>query len=101
MFVVRELMHCKPGKVGEMVKRFKQMAPVMKELGFATPPRVMTDVTGEPFWTIVWEQDVPNLEQYMEMSRQTMADPRLQKIMEGYHDFVVSGKREIYKLETV
>ena len=99
MFVVREIMYCKPGKVGEMVNRFKQMVPLMKDAGFTTPPRVMTDVTGERFWTIVWEQDVENLEQYMTISRQAMGDPRLQKIMEGYHEAVVSGKREIFKLE--
>jgi hypothetical protein len=99
MYVVREIMHCKPGKVGEMVKRFKQMEPIMKELGQTGPARVMTDMSGEQFWTIVWEQETANLEQYVEMARQSMSDPRLQKIMTGYHDFVVSGKREIYKVE--
>ena len=99
MYVVRELMHCKPGKVGEMTQRFKQMAPLLKEAGFAAPPRIMTDVSGEPFWTIVWEQDVDNVEQYLQVTRQAMGDPRLQKIMEGYHEAVVSGKREIFKLE--
>ena len=43
MYVVRELMYCKPGKVGEMVKRFKQMEPLMKEAGFGAV-RVMTPV---------------------------------------------------------
>ena len=99
MYLVREIMYCKPGKVGEIVKRFKQMEPIMKELGQASPPRVMTDMSGEQFWTVVWEQETANLEQYVEMARQSMSDPRLQKIMTGYHDFVVSGKREIYKVE--
>ena len=44
MFLVREIMHCKPGKVGELVKRFKQMEPLMKELGAAGPVRIMTDM---------------------------------------------------------
>lgn len=99
MFLVREIMYCKPGKVGEMIKRFKQMEPIMKESGYTAPPKVMTDVSGEQFWTLVWEQETPSLEQYLEVTRQAMSDPRLQKIMAGYHDFVVSGKREIYKVE--
>ncbi len=99
MFVVREIMHCKPGKAGEIVKRFKQMEPVMKEAGFTAPARVMTDMSGERFWTVIWEQETPTLEQYLEITRQTMTDPRVQKIMHGYHDFVESGKREIYKVE--
>jgi hypothetical protein len=59
----------------------------------------MTDMSGEQFWTVVAEQTVPSLEKYLELSRQTMTDPRVQKIMAGYHDFVESGKREIYKIE--
>ena len=100
MFLVREIMQCKPGKVGEMVKRFKQMAPLMKEAGLSEPARIMTDMAGgERFWTVVWEQETPSLEKYLDIARQTTADARVQKIMEGYHELVESGRREIYKLE--
>ena len=99
MYVIREIMHCKPGKVGEMVKRFKQMEPFMKEVGLKEPQRVMTDMSGESFWTVVAEQNVESLEQYLDLSRQTMTDPRVQKVMQGYHEFVESGRREIFKVE--
>jgi hypothetical protein len=99
MFLVREIMHCRPGKAGELVKRFKQMEPIMKEMGFKEPQRVMTDMSGERFWTVVSEQPVESLELYLQLTRQTMTDPRVQQIMQGYHDFVETGKREIYKVE--
>ena len=99
MYLIREIMHCKPGKAGELVKRFKQMEPLMREVGLKEPPRVMTDMSGERFWTVVSEQAVDTLEQYLEMTRKTMTNPRAQTIMQGYHDFVESGKREIYKIE--
>ena len=99
MYVIREIMHCKPGKVGEMVKRFKQMEPFMKEVGLKEPQRVMTDMSGESFWTVVAEQNVESLEQYLDLSRQTMTDPRVQKVMQGYHELVESGRREIFKVE--
>ena len=99
MYLVREIMHCKPGKAGELVKRFKAMEPLMKEVGMTEPQRVMTDMSGEQFWTVVSEQTVPSLEQYLDLSRRTMTDPRAQKIMQGYHDLVESGKREIFKIE--
>jgi hypothetical protein len=35
----------------------------------------------------------------MEDMQKGSSDPRMRKIMEGYHDLVVSGKREIYKIE--
>jgi len=99
MYLIREIMYCKPGKVGELVKRFKQMEPIMKEMGQATPARIMTDVSAEQFWTVVWEQETPSLEKYMEDMQKGGGDPRMRKIMEGYHDLVISGKREIYKVE--
>jgi hypothetical protein len=100
MFLVREVMRCKPGKVGEMVKRFKQIEPLMKEAGMTAPARIMTDMAGgEPFWTVVWEQETPSLEKYLDLARQSMADPRMQKIMQGYHELVEGGRREIYKVE--
>jgi hypothetical protein len=99
MYLVREIMHCKPGKAGEIVKRFKQMVPILKELGFNQPQRVLTDMSGEPFWTVVSEQEVENLQQYLEGSRQMMGDARVQKIMQGYHEFVEGGRREIFTIE--
>ena len=99
MFLVREIMHCRPGKAGELVKRFKQLEPLMKEMGAKEPQRVMTDMSGERFWTVVSEVTVDSLENYLQLTRQTMTDPRAQKIMQGYHELVESGRREIYKVE--
>ena len=99
MYLIREIMHCKPGKAGELVKRFKQLNPLLREMGFKEPSRVMTDMSGERYWTVVSEQAADTLEQYLDLTRQTMTDPRVQKIMQGYHEFVESGNREIYKIE--
>ena len=99
MYLVREVMHCKPGKVRPLVDKFTELGKVMKKLGYNAPLRIMTDVSGERYWTLIAEQEVKNLEEYAEMSRETMADPKLQKAMKGYHDLVESGHREIYKIE--
>ena len=99
MFLIREIFHCRPGKASEMVKRFKQMQPIMAEMGFKGPQRVMTDMSGERYWTVVSEVEVDTVEEYLTQSRQTMTDQRMQKIMQGYHDFVESGRREIFKIE--
>jgi hypothetical protein len=99
MFLIREIFHCKPGKASEIVKRFKQMEPVMVEMGFKGSQRVLTDMSGERYWTVVSEVAVDGVDEYLDMTRKTMTDPRMQKIMQGYHDFVESGGREIYKIE--
>jgi hypothetical protein len=99
MFLIREVFHCRPGKAGEVAKKFKQIEPVMQEMGFKGPQRVMTDMSGERYWTVVSEVEVDAVESYLDMTRRTMTDPRIQKVMQGYHDLVESGKREIYKIE--
>ena len=68
-------------------------------MGAKEPQRVMTDMSGERFWTVVSEVSVDSLENYLQLTRQTMTDPRAQKIMQGYHELVESGRREIYKVE--
>jgi len=99
MLLVREVVHCKPGKVGEMLKRFRELAKVMERLGH-TPFRLCTDVSGEQFWTLVAESEVESLEAFNAAVNAVMADPDAQNAMAAYHDLVVSGRREIYKVES-
>ena len=47
MYVIREVLNCKPGKVRQMVEKFRGISTVLKEMG-QEPLRVLTDVTGEP-----------------------------------------------------
>ena len=65
--------------------------------------RVMTDFCGEPYWTIVSEFEVPNMQAFEAMMAGEGMKPEtmkeFDKIMEGYHDLVQSGRREIFKIE--
>ena len=61
MYVIREVLNCKPGKVRQMVEKFRSISTVLKEMG-QEPLRVLTDVTGEPYWTIVAEARVEKSE---------------------------------------
>ena len=102
MYLIRDLMYCKPGKVRPMVDKFLAMAALSKRVGMPAM-RIMTDVCAEQYWTIVSEMEVPSLKEFEEM----MANPQgseqdmkeFENIMKGYHDLVDHGKREIYKIE--
>ena len=99
MYLVREVMHCKPGMVRPLVEIFKQMSKVMKDMGYHSSMRILTDVSGERYWTAVSEMEVASLEEYTDMSRKGMTDKRFQKVMKNYHKLVESGHREIYRIE--
>jgi hypothetical protein len=98
MFLIREVMQCKPGKVRDMVNKFKGLNVVAHRLGYK-PFRLFTDVSGEPFWTVVAESEVESLNAFLEMEEKVMAEDDARKAMAGYHDLVQNGRREIYRVE--
>lgn len=99
MYVIREVLNCKPGKVRQMVDKFRQISIVLKELGHE-PMRLLTDVTGEPYWTVIAEATVEKIDDFFVIERTLIANETLQKTMADYHDLVATGRREIYRLES-
>jgi hypothetical protein len=98
MFLVRDIMYCKPGKARQMVDKFKAVAKAGEKMGMGSM-RVMTDVSAERYWTVVAETEVSSLEQHTEMTRKAMEMPEFQEAMKGYHDLIDQGRREIYMIE--
>ena len=99
MYIIRDVLQCKPGKVREMVKRFKTLNDLAPKIGIK-PSRILTDVSGEPFWTVVGITEVDTIDEFFSMMEKAYANEEAGRIMAGYHDLVVSGKREIYKIES-
>ena len=98
MYVIREVVNCKPGKVRQMVEKFRGLSTVLEEMGHE-PLRVLTDVTGEPYWTIIAEAKVEKIDDFFAMEQTLMSNATLQKTMADYHELVASGRREIYRIE--
>jgi hypothetical protein len=98
MYVIREILNCKPGKVRPMVEKFTAISAALQRLGHE-PLRLLTDVTGEPFWTLVAEAKVDTIDQFFAVEQKLMTDETLRKSMADYHDLVERGRREIYRIE--
>ena len=102
MYLIRDIMYCKPGKVRSMVEKFTAMSKFSEKLGMPKM-KIMTDMCAEQYWTVVSEMEVPSLQAFETM----MSNPpgsaddmkKFEEIMKGYHDLVDRGRREIYKLE--
>ena len=99
MFLVRDIMYCKPGKARPMVQKFLAIAKLSEKMGFGSM-RVMTDISAERYWTVVSEMEVSSLEEFTELSRKSMEVKEFQDAMKDYHDLVDQGRREIYMIET-
>lgn len=102
MLLVREIMYCKPGKVKAMVEKSLAMAKLMEQAGQGKM-QIMTDFCAEQYWTIVTQFEVASMTEFEKMMQGEGMSPELgqqmEKIMEGYHDLVERGRREIYKIE--
>ena len=99
MYVIREVLNCKPGKVRQMVEKFRQISTVMRDMGHE-PMRLLTDVAGEPYWTIVAEVKVDKIDDFFATEATLMSNEALRTTMADYHELVESGRREIYRLES-
>lgn len=100
MYLIRDIMYCKPGKVRPLVEKFLGMAKLTERIGMGKM-RVMTDVSAERYWTLVSEMEVPSLQAFeametMQGSEEDMKE--FERLMKGYHDLVDHGRREIYKI---
>ena len=99
MYVIREVLNCRPGKVRHMVEKFGAISTVLTEMG-QEPLRILTDVAGEPFWTIVVEFKVEKIDDLFAVEHSLMANETVRKSMADYHDLIDRGRREIYRIES-
>ena len=102
MYLIREIMYCKPGKVKPMVKMMLTMSKLGEEAGQGKM-KIMTDFCAERYWTLVMEMEVESLQAFEDMMQgkgMSEADMKeMEAIMKDYHDLVLSGRREVYKIE--
>ena len=98
MLLIREIMHCKPGKVRPMVEKFLKMAALMERKGMGKV-RVLTDVSAERYWTVISEFEVASFDAFMAMAPGTDDAKEFEEIMKGYHDLIEDGRREIFTVE--
>ena len=97
MYVMREVLNCKPGKVRPMVEKFKVLSDALEGTG-REPLRLLTDVGGEAFWTVVVEMTVEHVEDFFAIEQEVMANESARAAMADYHDLVERGRREIYRI---
>lgn len=81
-----------------MIEKFTAISRALQEMGHE-PMRLLTDVSGEPFWTIVAEAKVEKIDDFVAMERTLTANESVAKAMADYHDLVESGRREIFRVE--
>src|SRR5262245_25175720 len=98
MLLIREVFFCKPGQVKPLVEKFKAMNKVMERMNIGKA-RILTDLSAERYWTLVAEFPVKSMGDFEKMMSDPATGKEFEVVMKGYHEFVESGRREIYKIE--
>jgi hypothetical protein len=102
MLLVREVFHCKPGKVRPLMEKFHKMNKLGEKAGMPKM-RLMTDFCANRYWTLVAEMEVASMGEFERMMQGAGQDPddakEFEELMKGYHDLIDHGHREIYKIE--
>jgi hypothetical protein len=91
MFLVRDIMYCKPGQARPMAQKFLALQKLLEPMGLGRM-RVMTDVSAERYWTVVSEMEVDSLEKHADIVKKTSGMKEFQDAMQGYHDLVDQGR---------
>ena len=70
MFLIRDIMYCKPGQVRPLVEKFKTLSSLSRKMGMP-PMKLMTDFCAEQYWTLVSEMEVESIEAFDAMMSNT------------------------------
>jgi len=97
MILIREVFTTKPGKAGELVKKFKQVIPFMEKEGLKNT-KIMTDLVAK-YWTVVIESETEDFARFEKEVRGFTSKPEVKEIMKDYMSLVDSGYREVFKIE--
>ncbi|HEX8693166.1 MAG TPA: antibiotic biosynthesis monooxygenase [Longimicrobium sp.] len=97
MYLIRDVFRCKPGKAGELARRFKETVPSMEaEDGFRNC-RVLVDYVAT-YWTVVLQAEIDDVGQFDRHMRSYSSRPEVRRALEGYMELVEEGHREIWRI---
>ena len=96
MLVFREVFRCKPGKSGALIEKFKAMSAVMERRG-KPMGRILVDAVST-YWTVVVEFEAEDLATFEREMQESGDDAEARAAMEGYHDLIEGGHREIFRV---
>ena len=98
MYLVRNIFYAKPGSGKALIKMFKEAAPYIEENGVAKNTRILVDAVAS-FWTVIIEEEVEDLNGYLDMAKSIRNGEKLGEIIKNYTDLITGGKREVFRIE--
>jgi hypothetical protein len=101
MVQVRLVFQAKFGKAGDLLAAFREFGQLTMPSGIPVPTsvRLLTDLSG-PFDTVVQELEFESLTAAEKSQAAMFADPQIHKFMQRVNDYIMSGYKEFYTIES-
>ena len=99
MVVVRNVFRLKFGKAREAIGYWKEGRSFMEKQKFGKGPiRILTDVAGSNFYTLVLENTFDSLADYEQSEARVLRNDEWRSRYQKFVPLVESGHREIFKV---
>ena len=98
MILVRNVFRLKFGKAKEAVELWKQAIEIMRSLNIGSNHRVLTDLVGAPFYTLVVEMTFPSLAEMEQTMQKAFGNEEWSRHYQKVIPLVESGQREIFNI---
>lgn len=97
-YMIREVFHCKRGKVPVILDDVKIIIEFMKSQGI-TAHKLYVDIA-QDMDTVFHEYEVDSLDKYFAFERGVFVNPtpETRQLIDHYNDNTVTGRREIYEV---
>ncbi|HEX2249201.1 MAG TPA: NIPSNAP family protein [Gemmatimonadales bacterium] len=98
MILVRDVFRLKFGKAREAVAVSKEGMEVWRRAGFSGPVRILTDLVGPSYYTLILESTYDNLAEYERVERTALAANEWKRWYQKFVPLAESGHREIFTI---
>ncbi len=98
MILVRDVFQLKFGKAREAVAVCKEGMEVWRRAGLGSPLRILTDLAGPSYYTLVLESTFDNLAEYERQERAALAAEEWKRWYQTFVPLADSGHREIFTI---
>jgi len=95
MIVVRDIFQLKFGQAGQAIELWKQVMEINRKLGYGGTSRMLTDLVGSPYYTLVLETTYDSMGQMEEALQKVLKNQEWRGIYNKIVPLTEKGRREI------
>ena len=95
MIVVRDIFQLKFGLAGQAIELWKQILEINRKLGYGGTARMLTDLVGSAYYTLVLESTYESMGEFEEAIKRVLKNGEWRAIYNKIVPLTEKGRREI------